>query len=71
MKVVRHLHMLPREVMDAPSLEVYKARWMGLWATCSSGRYPCQQQRGWKWMIYKVPSNSNHSTIIWFYDYFL
>ncbi|KFR12156.1 hypothetical protein N306_10946, partial [Opisthocomus hoazin] len=26
MRVVKHLHRLPREAVDAPSLEVFKAR---------------------------------------------
>jgi len=30
MRVVKHWHRLPREAMDAPSLAVFKARWMEL-----------------------------------------
>ena len=38
--------------------------WMELWATWSSGRCPCSWQGGWNQMIFKVPSNPNHS-ILW------
>ena len=40
--------------------------WMELWATWSSGSCPCSWQGGWNQMIFKVPSNPNHSTIPWF-----
>ena len=40
---------------------------MELWATWSSGRCPCSWQGGWNQMIFKVPSNPNHSMILWFY----
>ena len=37
---------------------------MGLWVTWSSGRCPCPWQGGWNEMIFKAPSNSNHSMIL-------
>ena len=37
-------------------------------ATWFRGRCPCSWQGGWKQMIFKVPSNPNHSMILWFYE---
>jgi len=64
MRVVRHWHRLPREVEDAPSLAVFKARLDGALSTLVSGRCPCSWQRGWNQMIFKVPSKPYHSMIL-------
>ena len=49
-----------------------RPHWMGPWATWSSARsggwWPCLCQGGWNLMILRVPSNPNHSMILWFYD---
>jgi len=41
MRMVKHWSRLPREVVEVPSLETFKARLDGLWATWSSWRCPC------------------------------
>ena len=41
---------------------------MGVWATWSRWRCPCSLQVGWARWPPKVPSNPNHSMILWFYD---
>ena len=54
--------MLPRVVVDAPSLEVFKAKLDG--ALANSEWLPCLQQGGGGWMISKVFSNLTHSMIL-------
>jgi len=65
MRVVRCWNRLPRQAVDAPSLEVFKAR---LDEALGSIRYggwrPCLQQEGWSFMILEVPSNPDHSMIL-------
>jgi len=48
MKVVRHWNRLPREAVDAPYLEIFKARLDGALSNLFwSGRCPCLLQGGW------------------------
>jgi len=54
MRVVKHWHRLPREVADARSLEVFKARLDGALSIWSGGRCPCPWQGGWNQTIFKV-----------------
>ena len=46
-RVVRHWHRLPREAVDVPSLEVFKARLDGALANLPSGWHPCLWQGDW------------------------
>ena len=42
-----------------------RSGWTGLWATWSNGRSSRSLQRGWTRWPSKVPSNPNHSMILW------
>lgn len=37
-----------------------------LWVIWSRGRYPCPWQGCWNEIMFKIPSNTNHSVVLWF-----
>lgn len=39
--------------------------WMALWGTWPSGEFPCLWQVAWNYIMFKVPSNLNHSKFLW------
>ena len=63
MRVVRPWPRLPREAVAAPSLAGFKARLVGSLSTLIWWKGSLPMAGGWNKMIYKVPSNPNHSVI--------
>lgn len=55
MIVLEHWNKLPREVVDVPSMQVFRG-WMGLWATSSTWRCSCSLQGELEYLTLKVPS---------------
>lgn len=53
-------------VVDASSLEVFKARLDGIWASWSSERHPSPWSGVWNRMVFMVPFNPNNFKILWF-----
>ena len=62
--VLRYWHRLSREVMEAPSLETFKARLDGALSTCCSCRYHCLLQGSWTRWPLRMPSNRGDSVIL-------
>ena len=64
--MVRPWHRLPREAVDAPSLEVFKARLDGALGSLVWWEVSLPMAGGWHWVVFKVPSNPNHSVTLLF-----
>jgi len=62
MGVVKHWNRLPREVVDAPSLETFKVGLDGALSNLLSLKMSLQG--GWTRRPLKVPSNPNSSMIL-------
>lgn len=61
---MRPWHRLPREAVDAPSLEVLKARLDGALGSLVWWDVSLPMAGGWDWVVFKVPSNPKHSLIL-------
>jgi len=55
----------PEKLWLSTPWQVSRPGWMELWAPWCGGRCPCWWQGGWNQMIFKVPSNPDHSMILW------
>ena len=62
--VVRHWNRLPREVVDALSLETLKVRLDGALSNLICCRCSCSLQGSWTRWPLRVPSISNNSMIL-------
>ena len=54
------------EVVDAPSLEAFKARLDGALSNLVQGEVSLPIAGDWNYMILKVPSNLNHCKNWWY-----
>lgn len=61
--VVRHWSEPPREVVDAPSFEVFGAGW-GFERPCLVKDVPNYRGGAWNWMILEVSSTSFYDSVI-------
>ena len=67
MRVMRCWNRQPREVVDAPSLEVFKVRLDGALSNLDYWEVSLPIAEGWNQIILKVPSKSSHSVIYYIY----
>ena len=63
MRVVRPWPRLPREAVDAPSLETFTARLDGSWSTLIQVKMSLLTAGSWAPWPWKVPPNPNYSLI--------
>ena len=63
-RMVRTWHKLPREAVDGASLQAFKARLVWALSGQIQRDVSLSTARGWKWMVFKVPSNQSHSVIL-------
>ena len=61
--MVRHLNRLPRGIVDAPSMEVFKARLDGALGSLIGWVAALPTAEGWS-LIFKVLSNPSHSVVL-------
>jgi len=64
MKVVRHWHWIPSEAVDAPSLEVFKARLDGALSNLVQWKVSLPMAGIWNSTIFKVLPKPNLSRIL-------
>ena len=69
LRVTEPWHRLPREVVESPSLEIFKTRLDTV--LCSLLWVTLLRQGGWTGWPTEVPSNPCHSVILWFLVYYL
>jgi len=60
---MRHWNRLPKEDVDAPTLEAFKVRLNGALSNVVWREVFLPIAGGWNCLILKVPSNPNHSMI--------
>ena len=65
MRVVKHWNGLPREAVEAPSLDTFKARLDGALSNLVWLKISLLTVRDWARWPLKVPFNSKHSMILW------
>ena len=63
-RLVMHWNRLPKEVVDAPSLQAFKARLDVALVSLVCWLVTLQIAGGWNSMIFEVPSNPSHSVIL-------
>ena len=62
--MVTHWNRLPKEVVNTPSLEAFKARLDVALGSLVCYVQGCQPAGGWNWMIIVVLFNPGHSVIL-------